>query len=102
MKKVNFLGVEFNVAEQADIDQAAEAGEQHRYIVVRVADMNPQSGSPDLRRRRRRTQCEICNALCWYDPKSLDALRGMNLVITCTQCELVRLRAERELLDFDG
>jgi hypothetical protein len=96
MKKVNFLGIEFNVLAQDDVDQAVEAGHEHRYIVIRVTDMDPRSGSPDLRRRRRRTPCETCTELCWYDPKSLDALRGVNLVITCTQCEMMRIKAERE------
>lgn len=99
MKKINFLGFELNVAEQDDIDKAAEAGETHRYIVVRCADSDPTAGSPDLLRRRTRTLCELCGEVCWLDPKSFDSLRGMALVITCAQCEIDRLRQERAELD---
>src|ERR1700761_2048256 len=95
MKKVNFLGHEINVVEQGDIDKAAEAGGVHRYVVLRGADADPAAASPDLRRRRTRTLCEVCGELCWLDPKSFDPFRGMTLIITCTHCEIERVRTMR-------
>jgi hypothetical protein len=95
MKKVNFLGIELDVVDQDDIDQAAAEGGVHRYVVIRCADSDPRGGSPDLRRRRTRTLCEVCGELCWLDPKSFDPFRGMTLVITCTRCEVIRVRERK-------
>lgn len=92
MRKVNFIGFEMNVVDQADIDEAAAAGGVHHYVVSRCANTNPTLGSPDLRRRRTRTLCEDCGEICWLDPKSFDQMRGMTLVILCIECEFTRVK----------
>lgn len=95
VKQVNFLGHMFNIMEDDDVTQAAEEGDLHHYVVVRVADTEPGVGSPDLLRRRRRTPCESCGQICWMDPKSFDSMAGMRFMITCAQCMVHKVRTEK-------
>jgi hypothetical protein len=93
MKKIKFLGMEFNVLDDKTIDREAALGIEHPYIVTRVADMDPDAGSLQLRARRTRTLCEVCGEVCFLDPKSFDRLAAMKLTIVCTRCMIVRNRA---------
>lgn len=95
MKKIKFLGMELNVLEEQDIEQAAGDGGLHVYSCIRVADADPDAGSPELRARRKRTLCEDCGAICWIDPKSFDSLRGVTMTIICMQCTLIRSEKEQ-------
>ncbi len=95
MKKINFLGVEFNVIDDDAIREAEQDDKHHHmYGVIRCADADPNGGSPDLRRRRIRTLCEDCRALCWLDPKSYEPTAHLEHTILCLQCIQRRKRAE--------
>lgn len=95
MKKINFLGFPINVMDDKAIQDAADSKGQHQYLVMRVADTDPDAGSFDLRKRRLRTPCEGCQEICWFDPKSFDSLRGMTLTILCSHCVLAKVKEEQ-------
>lgn len=94
MKKVNFLGMDFNVVDDDDVAQAAELGQHHDYMVMRVEDSS-NAGSPDLLRRRQRTLCEKCGAVCWIDPKSHEQVASLNHTIICSRCMLKKVEKDQ-------
>lgn len=99
MKKVKFLGQTFDVVEDRDLEEARATGEIHHYVVARVVDTMTDFGSPELRSRRLRTLCEDCAELCWIDPKSLEALKGIPTKIVCLQCMAEVVRQDRKGAD---
>lgn len=96
MKRINFLGIPVNVADEEDIAKAAAAGQMHYYIVIRTSDAHPEAHSPELAKRRTRTLCEVCSALCYMDPKSFDSLRGLTTMIICAQCMVDKHKEEKQ------
>jgi hypothetical protein len=86
MKEINFLGQTFQVLEDQDIETALESDAVRYYGVPRVSDVPAEWGSPQLRARRLRTVCEVCSQVCWMDPESMDALKGLPVKIICTHC----------------
>ncbi len=91
-KKVNFLGVEFDVIDNQMIaDAEADEKHHHDYMVIRCVDTNPNAGSLSLRTRRRRTPCEVCHEICWIDPLSYESTAHLNHTIICQMCMLKKV-----------
>jgi hypothetical protein len=91
MEKVKFLGIDFDVMSD---EEQANVPEGTVYMMIRVEDTDPRDGSPDLRRRRYKTLCDECRAICWLDPKSFGRTPA-HVQRLCAQCVLKRAEAEK-------
>ncbi len=85
---VNVFGIEMHIKSEAELRDAPEGT---ILIMMRVVDvMGDEAYIPDwLRQRRRRTPCEGCREICWYDPHTLPH-RARLLCTHCSTDELKR------------
>lgn len=92
MRKIDIGGRPLNVASDEDMRTAPPGSV---YCLVRVEDVDPKLGTPELKRRRIQIACEgiLCGALCWFDPQSFGCLPA-HVPKLCAQCILARARAE--------
>ncbi len=95
MKKVNFLGYTVEIVEDSDVDEMQASGDIPLYSMIRIADADPQGGSPELRRRRTVVACQDCGAGCWFDPKSYEPIARLHPDKVCLQCTAERVKAEQ-------
>lgn len=65
------------------------------YVLIRVADADPNAGSAGLRARRVKTICDNCQAPCWLDPLGLRDVDSQ-IPRVCLQCadELLAQKAQ--------
>lgn len=62
-------------------------------IVARCADVPRRSIPEPIRSRNRRSRCERCEQLCWYDPEH--AVPGMRLLCShCAPAQVVAVASE--------
>lgn len=99
MEQINFLGIPVSVMSEQDMDAERETQAPHLYLVSRVQDEPPGAALPGFEQfvaRRQRTLCERCQAVCYFDPKQFDSMRGMNLTIVCLPCHVDELRRKKQ------
>ncbi len=95
-RKITFLGVEFNVLDEEDILAAQLSDEPKIYSMIRVADADPNGGSPQLRARRVTTRCSRCKEVCWLDPESYKDVAVLKPTMLCLECTAARAEEESD------
>lgn len=84
MKRENFFGRDLNVGTREEIiDVFRDATTTPRYYAVnRCIDQDITTLPPAIRARTKRTLCEQCDELCYYDPVNLIP----HAMIICMRC----------------
>ncbi len=91
MNNENVFGLPVNVGTPEEVDAAMDSSDRPHFIVVMRCEDQPADTLPaEQRARNRRTLCEVCSAVCWYDAVQY---RHHKATFICIPCHAEKLKA---------